>query len=647
MMQNRKQQMQSNSTRKNSQVSTGLVCNSKKYKVNLKIATAIIAVASLLFVAVGCEFQNQQGQESSVSHDAKIIIDGWQQKQDYACDKTDRLIAHGGSSIEGYSTTNSLEALLQAIDNGYTLIELDMNFSADQEVIMIHDFDVTLNYYFGGQITGEIGKAAFEEKLVHGKYHTLTLDRLIEVMKKSEGYRIVTDVKENNVAVLTKISEKYPDYLDRFVPQIYNTDEFDAVKELGYEDIILTTYQMMEPDFDDIYGCYKDKGLMAITISEDYFAKDIIDRLLANNVKVYRHPINNFELMQNLFELGNYGVYTGNLLPEEITGDKSRMYITVTNDEGNLVKLTDYKVQSETVEDIVAQNVHGLEELEYRIYYVGEERLNKQMLSDLPYGKLPMTVEIWKCDENYNNGEYQGITLKYWFWKDDSGVRILDEKYEYRADNRRVIPTMADTLAKWDKAPDDNSIQSIESIKNLITETEEMNYNDILMRSFIAHAGDYYYYNNGLSGAYMQDDEFLYVIEVKDVNNDESGEKLISSVYVPLYETGMELGAEKIYMDGQRSVHLEYQGAEYIMGQGSTELTIKGLETEKVTLQEPMMPVLKKNFVTISYITYVFDRACIVREHILIVLPKDINISDLSEKEINEFVDRAKALYHM
>ena len=51
-----------------------------------------------------------------------------------------RVIAHGGGMVCGYETTNSLEAVKQSIAAGYTMIELDMLLTADEKIVVVHDF---------------------------------------------------------------------------------------------------------------------------------------------------------------------------------------------------------------------------------------------------------------------------------------------------------------------------------------------------------------------------------------------------------------------------------------------------------------------------------------------------------------------------
>ena len=67
------------------------------------------------------------------------------------------LIAHAGGAVYGYRYSNSLEALDSAYEGGFRFIELDMSLTADDEIVLIHDWDVMVKRmtYREGQLTKE------------------------------------------------------------------------------------------------------------------------------------------------------------------------------------------------------------------------------------------------------------------------------------------------------------------------------------------------------------------------------------------------------------------------------------------------------------------------------------------------------------
>jgi glycerophosphoryl diester phosphodiesterase len=51
------------------------------------------------------------------------------------------LIAHAGGHIYGYKYTNSLEALENSYNNGFRFIELDFDWTQDNQIVLIHDWN--------------------------------------------------------------------------------------------------------------------------------------------------------------------------------------------------------------------------------------------------------------------------------------------------------------------------------------------------------------------------------------------------------------------------------------------------------------------------------------------------------------------------
>ena len=109
------------------------------------------------------------------------------------------VIAHGGGSIDGYETTNSKEALVNSINKGVKYIELDMDFSKDGKIIMIHDFGRTTEHYYGTKFTDKLTAYQFSNILVNGKFHTMNFEDLVCILNKNENpsnqVKIITDTK--------------------------------------------------------------------------------------------------------------------------------------------------------------------------------------------------------------------------------------------------------------------------------------------------------------------------------------------------------------------------------------------------------------------------------------------------------------------
>ena len=207
----------------------------------------------------------------------------------------ERVIAHGGGAYRGYETTNSFEALNHAIDAGYKIIELDMELSSDNKIIMLHDWDRTAAHYYGSVFPKKLTQSQFTRLSVFGELQVLTFDKLAEILKAHQDVRIVTDTKGDNLQILAAISENYPDLKERFIPQIYDYDQWSGANGLGYQDVILTLYAMADPDAEKAAAFAREHELYAVAMPDYMADRGLCRQIAGRGVKVYVHPVSGYE----------------------------------------------------------------------------------------------------------------------------------------------------------------------------------------------------------------------------------------------------------------------------------------------------------------------------------------------------------------
>lgn len=223
------------------------------------------------------------------------------------------LISHAGGRIEGLSYTNSKEAIDKSYENGYKLIELDFEWTTDENLVLIHDwkgyvkdaFSVEPNIYSTEEFKGF--------NMIKGLTQ-MSLEDLAGWLYEHEDVYIVTDIKKDNVEALKLISRRYPDLIHQFIPQIYKLNEFIPVQGLGYTNIILTLYMSNYTD-DELIDFVKRHEVFAVTMPIDRARTELPTKLKKENVFVYSHTINQKDLRQELEQNGIDGFYTDDLLP--------------------------------------------------------------------------------------------------------------------------------------------------------------------------------------------------------------------------------------------------------------------------------------------------------------------------------------------
>lgn len=152
-------------------------------------------------------------------------------------------IIHAGGIIEGYDRTNSLEAIQNSISKGGRILEIDFNFTNDGELACIHKW---MNYYATEYIEDNIPLSIneFKNAKIFNRFTPLDIDDLINILDENPGTYLVTDIKDDNIAALKLISMRYPNMINRIIPQAYSKEEVKLIKELEYKNIILSFYKM-------------------------------------------------------------------------------------------------------------------------------------------------------------------------------------------------------------------------------------------------------------------------------------------------------------------------------------------------------------------------------------------------------------------
>ncbi|KNF08275.1 glycerophosphoryl diester phosphodiesterase [Gottschalkia purinilytica] len=224
-----------------------------------------------------------------------------------------RLVAHAGGAIYGFQYTNSMEALNESYKNGFRFIELDFDLTTDGYPVLIHDWS-----HMSGRLFMEKPKLySLQEFMTKPKFLNLTLmnvDMLAGWLANHSDVFIVTDIKNSNLSVLKLIKERYPSLQKQFIPQIYSFGEYNEVRKMGYENIILTLYLSHATD-DQIVEFARANRLLGITMPSNRGFTTLPKRLSEIGVPTYVHTINELATYENLRKHSVYGIYTDYFQP--------------------------------------------------------------------------------------------------------------------------------------------------------------------------------------------------------------------------------------------------------------------------------------------------------------------------------------------
>ena len=222
------------------------------------------------------------------------------------------ILHAGGVTPEGVAGSNSLEALDWSYEQGYRVMELDFSWTADGELACVHDWDRYDAYLVEGEVP-TLAEFDARRSTAYG-YTAMTMEHVAQWMEEHPDTWIVPDVKGKTVEALALIAWRYPDLQDRFIPQIYHTEEYEPVLALGYPDVFLTVYQMPLEERTDaaaLAAFAEDHPLVGISIPTDLLREPgYLDGLFTAGVPIYTHTVNGWESQQLVFSMGLTGMFT-------------------------------------------------------------------------------------------------------------------------------------------------------------------------------------------------------------------------------------------------------------------------------------------------------------------------------------------------
>ena len=256
------------------------------------------------------------------------------------------LIAHAGGQVHGYEGANTIEAIRNAHSQNFRYIELDMITTSDRRIVLKHSWRTAGNI-FGGARNGIMSHYEFMGQSTYGRFTPTDLCMLIAFLEENPGPRIITDTKATNYAALYEIASRFPEFMYRFIPQVYQFGDARRIRALGFEDIILTSYMMADHNPGQIRDYALQNGLYAVGIPDGLATRAFISALNPSMVRIFVHTIDDIARAEQLMDLGVQMLMTG--------------FLTYT-DELDGIRLADSPLP--VYFDMVVANMYNLNESE-------------------------------------------------------------------------------------------------------------------------------------------------------------------------------------------------------------------------------------------------------------------------------------------
>lgn len=239
-------------------------------------------------------------------------------------------ICHALGGLDGLGYLNCLEAFQNNYDLGHKVFEVDFEYTIDGGIICLHDFSFLDSIGISpgeGKANNEITKETFLESKIYGKYTTLCLEDIIDLMAEYPDIYIVTDTKSDEKETINfffssvvSLSNEMgvPEVMDRFIPQIYSPEMFDIIMDIyEWKSIIYTSYYITSDvysEMDYINYAYEN-GIKVLTVFGSRIHELLCYEAKKRNMLVYVHTYNTLEDKAKYNRLGVYGLYTDFLIP--------------------------------------------------------------------------------------------------------------------------------------------------------------------------------------------------------------------------------------------------------------------------------------------------------------------------------------------
>jgi glycerophosphoryl diester phosphodiesterase len=198
-----------------------------------------------------------------------------------------------------------------ALPRGFFILTVDGFLAA------VHDWKN------GRVITGSRWKKPalqeWKDAKIHGKYTTMDIDDVVDLLARYEDMYIVTDTKETAEGMITKqfaqivrAAEKIDAaLLDRIIPQIYYPAMLQTIYEIyAFPAVIYTLYQSPQTDADVLRFVEGVPAIKAVTMWGDRATEAFVSELAARQIAVYVHTINRFTEALDIMNRGVHGLYT-------------------------------------------------------------------------------------------------------------------------------------------------------------------------------------------------------------------------------------------------------------------------------------------------------------------------------------------------
>lgn len=158
-------------------------------------------------------------------------------------------VAHGGGAIDGYTVTNSLEAVENALSKGVKYIELDLQLTSDGRLVATHDWS-TFRMQTGADKVGDIPMSfnEFRRARIYERFTPLTAEMIDSLFAVHKDAFLVTDKTDDAELIVAS----FPAIRERIVVECFSPASYRRCSDAGLK--VMRSYHNFVPDGVNVVG---------------------------------------------------------------------------------------------------------------------------------------------------------------------------------------------------------------------------------------------------------------------------------------------------------------------------------------------------------------------------------------------------------
>lgn len=228
------------------------------------------------------------------------------------------VIAHAAGAYMNQAYMNSLDALTFSYALGHRIFEVDFSWTRDQELVGIHDWEISFRGLFPGADHERIPDlAGFKALNMYRAQTQITVPRLKKWLQAHPDAWLIPDIKGHPLPGLHKLREGLGSQHRQVMPVITRIEQYDDVRAMGFEQISFLIHTIrMSPEQLSAFLAHTE--LFSVILNTNTIEVESLLPLLKDaGVFVYVHTINSLEKYDYYREIGVDGVLSDFLFVDD------------------------------------------------------------------------------------------------------------------------------------------------------------------------------------------------------------------------------------------------------------------------------------------------------------------------------------------